>query len=159
MSQYAWDEIITKLNKKAKENRLIKQALHKTYNTATHVLGKSKNKTLTIIPNDRTHNHKQSNQDSKSVRFRSRDQDTRSMTTPTHKAKSIKPILKSNTKMTTDDQQSVAMIREDTDSQHDTESYHAYNQSSNQEAIMDILCPDLNSDSDSNEDDSLFGTE
>ena len=36
---------------------------------------------------------------------------------------------------------------------------HVYYQSSDQEAIMDILCPDLNSDSDSDKDDSLFGTE
>ena len=47
------------------------------------------------------------------------------------------------------------MISEDTDSQDDTETDHAYNQSSDQEEIMDILCQDLDSD----EDDSLFGTE
>ena len=47
---------------------------------------------------------KQPNQGSKSVRFSSRDQDTKSTTTPAQKAKSTKPILKSNTKMTTDDQ-------------------------------------------------------
>ena len=43
--------------------------------------------------------------------------------------------------MITDDQQSVSMISEDTDSQVDTETDHAYNNSSDQEAIMDILCP------------------
>ena len=48
MSQYAWDEITTKLNEIAEENRLIKQAVCKTYNTATDVLGKSKNKTLLL---------------------------------------------------------------------------------------------------------------
>ena len=37
-----WDEIMTKLNEMAKENRLIKQAVHKTYNTATGVLWKGK---------------------------------------------------------------------------------------------------------------------
>ena len=57
MSQHAWDEITTKLNEMAKENRLIEQAVHKTYNTATGVLGKSKNKTLTA-----GHNCKQPNQ-------------------------------------------------------------------------------------------------
>ena len=46
MSQHAWDEITIKLNDMAKENRLIKQAVCKTYNTTTGVLGKSKNKTL-----------------------------------------------------------------------------------------------------------------
>ena len=51
------------------------------------------------------------------------------------------------------------MISEDTDSQDDTETVHTYDQSSDQEAMMDILCPDLNSESDSDEDDSLFGTE
>ena len=43
ISQHAWDEITTKLNEMAKENRLIKQAVCKTYNTATDVLGKAKN--------------------------------------------------------------------------------------------------------------------
>ena len=61
--------------------------------------------------------------------------------------------------MTTDDQQSVSMISEDADSKDDAETDHSYNQSSDQEAIMDILCPDLYSDSDSDKDDSLFGTE
>ena len=127
MSQHAWDEITTKLNEMAKENRLTKQAVCKTYNTATCMLGKEKNKTLTASPNDRTNNHKQPNQGSKSVRFSSRDQDTKSTTTSAKKAKSTKPILKSNTKMMTDDQQSVTMISEDTDSQDDTETDHAYN--------------------------------
>ena len=59
----------------------------------------------------------------------------------------------------TGDQQAVTMISEDTDSQDDSETDHAYGHSSDQEAIMDILCPDLNSESDSDEDDNLFGTE
>ena len=62
MSQYARDEITATLNEMTKESRLIKQAVPKTYNTATGLLGKSKNKTLTASPNDRTNNHKQSNQ-------------------------------------------------------------------------------------------------
>ena len=69
MSQHAWDEIMTKLNEMAEENGLIKQAVCKTYNTTTAVLGNTK----------------------------------------------IKPILKTNTKTTIDDQQSVTMISEDTD--------------------------------------------
>ena len=101
---------------------LLNKQVHKTYNTATDVLGKSKNKTLATSPNDRTNNHKQSNQGSKNVRFSSRNQDSKSTTTPTQKAKSTKPILKSNTKMATDDQQSVTIIRKDTDSQDDTET-------------------------------------
>ena len=44
MSQHARDEINTKLNEMAKENRLIKQAVCKTYNTATGMLGKLKDK-------------------------------------------------------------------------------------------------------------------
>ena len=40
------------------------------------MLGKAKNKTLTANPNDRTNNHKQPNQVSKSIRFSLRDQDT-----------------------------------------------------------------------------------
>ena len=67
-----------------------------TYYTATDVLGKSKNKTLTTSPNDRTNNHKQSNQSSKNVRFSTRDEDIKSTSTPTHKAKLTKPISKSN---------------------------------------------------------------
>ena len=74
MSQHAWEEITTKLNEMAKENRLIKQEVHKTYNTATGVLGKSKNKTLTTSPNDRTNLCKQSNQEVKTPK---------STTTPT----------------------------------------------------------------------------
>ena len=34
LNQKAWDEIAAKLNEMAKENRLIKEAVHKTYNTA-----------------------------------------------------------------------------------------------------------------------------
>ena len=94
MSQHAWDEITTKLNEMAKENRLIKQAVCNTYNTATGVLGKSKNKTLTASPNDRTNNCKQPNQGSKSDEFSSRDQDTKLTTAPKQKAKSTKPIFK-----------------------------------------------------------------
>ena len=54
MSQHTWDEITTNVNEMAKENRFIKQAVNKTHNTATGVLGKSKNKTLTASSNDRT---------------------------------------------------------------------------------------------------------
>ena len=81
----------------AKENRLIKQAVCKTYNTATGVLGRAKNKTLAASPNDRVNNCKMPFQGSKSVRLSSRDQDTKSTTTPAQKTKSTKPILKSNT--------------------------------------------------------------
>ena len=56
--------------------------------------------------------------------------------------------------MMTDDYESVTMISEDTDSWDDTETDHAYDHSSDQEAMTDILCPDLNF-----EDNSLFGTE
>ena len=51
------------------------------------------------------------------------------------------------------------MISEDTDSKDNTETDHAYDQSSDQETIIDILCLDFDFDSDSDEDDSLFGTE
>ena len=159
MSQHAWDKIMTKLNENAKENRIIKQAVQKTYNTATGVLGKAKNRTLSTNPDDRTNNCKQPNQDSKSVRFGSRDQDTKSTTTPAQKTKSTKPVLESDTIMMTDDQQSVAMISEDADSQDDTETDHTYDYSSDQEVMMIIFCQDLNPESDSDEDDSLFGTE
>ena len=57
---------------------------------------------------------------------------TKSTTTPSKKAKPTKPILKSNPKMTTDDQQSVSMISKDTDSQGYTETDHEYDQSSDQ---------------------------
>ena len=75
----------------------------KTCNTATGVLGKAKNKTRASNPNDRANNCKEPNQGSKSVRFSSRDLDTKSTTTPAQKTKSTKPILKSNTKTMTDD--------------------------------------------------------
>ena len=61
--------------------------------------------------------------------------------------------------MMTDDHQSVSMISEDTDSQDDTETDMTNDYSSDQEAMMDILSPDLDSESGSDEDDSLFGTE
>ena len=156
MSQHAWDEITTKLNEMAKENRPFEQAVCKTYNTATGELEKEKNKTLTASPSDRTNNCKQPDQRSRSVRFSSRDQNTKSTTTPAQKAKSTKPILKSNTKMTTDDQLSVTMISEDTYPQDNTDTDHTYDHSSDQEAMMDILCPDLDSES---KDSSLFFTE
>ena len=60
-----------------------------------------------------------STQGSKNVRFSPRDQITQSTNTPTQKAKPTKPILKSNPRMTTDDQQSVSIISKDTDSQAD----------------------------------------
>ena len=82
MSQHAWDEIMTMLNEMAEEDRLIKQTFHKTYNSAAGVLGKAKNKTLAASPNDSTNTCKQPDQGSKSVRFNSRDQDTKSPTTP-----------------------------------------------------------------------------
>ena len=62
-----------------------------------------------------------------------------------------------NTKTMTDDHQSVTMTSEHSDSLDDTETDYAYDSSSDQEAITDILFPDLNSESDSDED-SLFGT-
>ena len=61
--------------------------------------------------------------------------------------------------MTNNDQQSITMISEDTDSQDDTKTEHAYNHSSDQEAMIDILSPDLTSELDSDEHDSLFCTE
>ena len=51
------------------------------------------------------------------------------------------------------------MISEETDLWDDTETDHTYDHSSNQEANMDLLYPDLDSESDSDEEDSLFGTE
>ena len=71
MGQHPWDEINTKLNEMAKGNRLIKQAVYKTYNTATGVLGKAKNKTLSAGPNDRSNNCKEPDQGLRSVRFSS----------------------------------------------------------------------------------------
>ena len=61
--------------------------------------------------------------------------------------------------MMTDYQQSVTMISEDTNSQDDIETDHTYDPSSDHKAMMHILCPDLDSKSDSDNDDSLFGTE
>ena len=61
--------------------------------------------------------------------------------------------------MTTGDCQSVTMISKDTDSQDNTKTDHAYDHSFDQEAMMDILCPDLDFESDSDEDESLFSTE
>ena len=68
-----------------------------------------KNKTLANSPIEETNNCRQSNQGSKNVRLSPRYQSTKSTTTPTQKAKPTKPILKSNPKMTTDNQQSVSM--------------------------------------------------
>ena len=49
LSQNAWDDIATKLYQIAEENRLIKQAVHKIYNTSTGMLGKGKNKNMVPI--------------------------------------------------------------------------------------------------------------
>ena len=149
LGQNVMDEIATKLNEMAKESRLIKQAVCKWYNTATGILGKAKNKTLVINPDNRVNNKKQTNPDSKGIRSSLRDHDSKSTTTPLQKVKSTKPTLKTNTKTMTDDQQSVTMMSEDTDSWDDTETDHTYDHSSDQEAIMDILFPDLNFELDS----------
>ena len=61
--------------------------------------------------------------------------------------------------MTTEDQQSVCMVTKNTDSQVDTKTDHTYEHSSDQEAMMNILCPDLDSDSDLDEGYCLFVTE
>ena len=143
----------------AKENTLIKQVVCKTSNTATGVLGRAKNKTLVANPYDGVNNRKQTNQGSEGIRFSLRDHDSKSTTTPSQKVKSTKHILRTNTKIMTNDKQSVTMISEDTDSWHDTETDLAYDHSSDQEATMDILFPDPNSESDSDEEGSLFGTE
>ena len=116
------------------------------YNTATGMLGKAKNKTLVANPEDRVNNRKQTNPGSKGIRFSLRDHESKSTNTPSQKVKPTKPILKTNTKTMTDDQQSVTMISEDTDPGDDTKTDHTYNHLSHQEAIMDILFPDLNSE-------------
>ena len=56
------------------------------------------------------------------------------MMTSSQKVKSTKPILKMNAKTTTDDQKLVNLICEENDSQDDTETDHAYDHSSDQEA-------------------------
>ena len=119
------------------------------------MLGKAKNKTLVTNTDDSINNKKQTNPGSKGIRFNLRDHDSKSVTTPSQ-VKSTNQILKANTKTTTDDQQSVTMISEDTNSLDDTETDQAYDHSSDQEAITDILFPDLNSESDSDEEDSMF---
>ena len=47
----------------------------------------------------------------------------------------------------TDDQQSITMISEATDSWDDTETDHTYDHSSDREANMNFLFPDLSSES------------
>ena len=123
------------------------------------MLGKAKSKTLVTNPDDTTNNKKQTNPSSKGVKFNLGDHHSKSMTTPSQKVKSTKTILKINTKTMTDDQQSVTKISEETDSQDDTANDHPYDHSSDQEANTDFLFPDLSSESDSDEEDSLFGTE
>ena len=76
LSQNAWDEIATKLNEMAKENRLIKQAVCKPYNTAAGMLEKANSKTLVTNPDDRINNKKQTNPGSKGIRFNLRDHDS-----------------------------------------------------------------------------------
>ena len=61
MNQNAWNEIMTKLNKMAKENMLIKQAVHKTYNTVAGMLGKAKSTALVTNPDDKINITKQMN--------------------------------------------------------------------------------------------------
>ena len=60
----------------AKENRLIKQGVSKTYNTVIGMLGKAK-KTLVTNPDDRVNNNKQTNPGLKGVKFNLRDYDSR----------------------------------------------------------------------------------
>ena len=53
----------------AKENRLIKQAVHKTYNTVAGMLAKANSKTLVTNPDDKINIKKQMNPGSKGVRL------------------------------------------------------------------------------------------
>ena len=159
LNQNAWDEITTKVNEMAEENRLIKQAVFRTYNTAACMLGKAKSKALVTNPDDKINIKKQMNPGSKGIRFNLKDQDAKSMKTSSQKVRSTKPILKMNAKTTTDDQKSVNLNCEENDSQDDTETDHAYDHSSNEEANSDFLFPSHNSESDSEEEGSLFGTE
>ena len=158
-NQNALDEITTKLNEMAEENRLIKQAVHKTYNTAAGMLGKAKSKILVTNLDDKINIKEQMNQGSKGIRFNLRDHDSKSMMTSSQLVKSTKPILKMNMKTKTDDQQSVKKICKENDLWDDNETDHAFDQSSDQEENSDFLFPDLNSESDSDKEDSLFGTE
>ena len=105
LSQNAWDEITTKLNEMAKENRLIKQAVCKTYNAMTGMLERAKSKISGTNPSDKINIKKEMNPGSKGIRFNLRDHDSKSMMSSWQKVKSTKPILKLNTKATTDDQQ------------------------------------------------------
>ena len=123
------------------------------------MLGKARSKILVTNPDDRINSKKQTNLGLKGVKFNLRDHDSKSMVTPSQKVKSTKPILKTNTNTMTDDQQSVTMIREETESWDDTETDHTYDHSSDHEGNMNFLFPDLSPESDSDEEDNLFGTE
>ena len=159
LNQNALNEIVPKLNEMARKNELIKQAAHKTHNTVAGMLGKEKSKTPVTNPDDGINNKKQTNSGTIGVKFNLRDHDPKSMMTPSQKVKSTKPILKMNTKTMTDDQQSFTMIRVEADSWNDTETDHTYDHSSDQEANTDFLFPDFSSESDPDEEDSLFSTE
>ena len=130
---------MTKLNEIAKENRLIMQAVHKTYNIVADMLEKAKSRALVTNPDDKINIKKQMNLSPKGVRFTLRDHDAKSMMSSSQKVKSTKPIFKMDVKTTIDDQKSVNLIHEENDSQDDTESDHAYDHSSVQEANSDFL--------------------
>ena len=76
----------------AKENRLTKQAVCRTYNTVAGMLGKAKSKTHVTNPDDRINNKKQTNPGSNGISLNLTDHDSKSMTTPLQKVKSTKPI-------------------------------------------------------------------
>ena len=94
LNHNSWDEIKTKLNEMAEENRLIKHEVHKTYNTVAGMLGKAKSIALVTDPDDKINIKKQMNPGSKGVRFNLKDHDAKSMITSSQKGKSTKPVSK-----------------------------------------------------------------
>ena len=122
-------------------------------------MGKAKGKALVTNPDDKINIKKQMNPGSTGIRFNLRDHGSQSMMTSSQKVIATRLILKTNALTTSDDQQSVNMVCEENGSWDDTEMDHAYDHSSDQEANSDILFPDINSESVSDEEDSLFGTQ
>ena len=151
LSPHVWNEIVDKMNKMAKENRLIKQAVLGTYEKMKGKYPISRNRNQN---NPKDDSGKQiSQRGKKCVQFKSNTSTiTGHSPAVTLSGNVIGSILKSSSSLTTSTNL-VSTIAEETESQLDAEAEgQAHNLFSDCEVIMIILHPDIDYSSDSDSD-------
>ena len=150
------EKIADKMTKMAEENRLIKQAVHGTYERRKGNYSRLRNKISSNKNNAKDDNSKQMSQSGKkSVQFKSNaNTGTIHSPTVTHSGNATHLIRKSSPNLAASTN-SVSTIIDKTESQLDAEAVldQTHELSPDCKAIMDILYPDIDyrSDSDSDE--------